>query len=107
MFVRLSTYRLPQERRADSIAAFRGAVDEISKLDGLAEAFFLVSDESDRAVTITVWDSHEAMTASRVRASRLRSDAAGAVGRSVESTEEFKVAVHAVRDRSAAATFGP
>jgi heme-degrading monooxygenase HmoA len=96
MFARLSTYELPQERVNESVETFTRAIDQIRELPGLREAFFLLERDGTRAVTVTVWESEAAMAASRVRASRARSEAATQLGTAVLSTGEYVVGVHAL-----------
>lgn len=91
MFARVSIYEIPQDRMDEARANFQTAVARIRETEGLDHAHFLLGCDSDRAVTITFWESHEAMAASRVVASRLRSDAAASVGGDVLSVEEFEV----------------
>jgi heme-degrading monooxygenase HmoA len=91
MFARLSTYQIPPERKEEAQANFEGAVGQIREAEGLEKAVFMVGCDSDRAVTITFWESHAAMSASRVMASRLRSDAASSVEGDVVSVDEFEV----------------
>lgn len=91
MFARVSTYDIPQDRRGEAQANFSSAVARIRETEGLMDAHFLLGCDSDRAVTITFWESREVMAASRVKASRLRSDAASSVDGDVLSVEEFEV----------------
>jgi hypothetical protein len=50
--------------------------------------------EDECATTLTFWDSAAAMEATRVTASRLRTEAAQAVGAAVTGSQEFEVAIH-------------
>lgn len=93
MFARVSIYDIPEGRTADAAASFAGALETISAARGLSEALFLVSRESNRGIALTLWDDQEAMSASRVTASRLRSAAIEAVGGEVVAVDEFEVAV--------------
>jgi heme-degrading monooxygenase HmoA len=92
MFARVAVYELPEGSGGDARAGFQEAIRRIRDVPGLKEAYFLLGTESDRAVTITFWESREAMAASRVAASRVRSEAAAAVDGSVVSVDEFEVA---------------
>ena len=94
MFARVTTYDVPPERCDDSVAAFRQAIEEISVLPGLMDAYLFVDRESGRSETVTFWDSADAMAASRVRASNARTEAAAEIGGSVQSTYEYEVCVH-------------
>jgi heme-degrading monooxygenase HmoA len=91
MFARVSIYDIPQDRMAEARSSFERALGRIRESEGLVDAQFLLGCESDRAVTITFWESHAAMADSRVVASRLRSEASAAVGGEVVSVEEFEV----------------
>jgi heme-degrading monooxygenase HmoA len=91
MFARVSTYQIPPERKGEAQANFGGALERIREVDGLEKAVLLFGCESDRAVTITFWENNAAMSASRVAASRLRSEAASSVDGDVVSVEEFEV----------------
>ena len=94
MFARVSVYEIAGERMDEAVAGFRSAFEEISGLDGFSDAFFLVSDEDDRATTMTVWTSRGALEASRTAGSRLRSTAARAVDGSGVSALEYNIALH-------------
>ena len=59
---------------------------------------YLVSCDGGRALTLTVWDSRSEMEASRVKAARLRTDAAHKVNAAVVQSEEFEVAFALSRD---------
>jgi heme-degrading monooxygenase HmoA len=63
-------------------------------MSGLAGAYLLVGTDSERVLTMTLWDSRASMEASRVKASRLRSEAAGSLGGTVISAEEYGVAAN-------------
>jgi heme-degrading monooxygenase HmoA len=93
MFARMSTYELPGDRADDGIRGFSEAIDRIRRCDGFVEAFFFIDREGDQAVTITLWESVSAMEASRVTASRARSDAAREVDGEVRSSAEYELAI--------------
>lgn len=92
MFARVSRYDVPAGQVGAAPGAFREAISQIGDLKGLSEAFLLVDADSARVLTMTLWESRGAMEASRVTASRLRSEAARVLGGTVVSTEEFEVA---------------
>jgi heme-degrading monooxygenase HmoA len=91
LFARVALYEVPEEKQAKARAGFDAALERIREAPGLHEGYVLLGTESSRAVTITFWESHDAMAASRVLASHVRSDAAAAVGGEVVSVEEFEV----------------
>ena len=93
MFARVAVYEIPGHRVEEAVGSFREAIDQIPRT-GLEEVYVLISPDSDRALTMTLWDKQDAMEASRIAASRLRSDAAKVVDGSVQSVVEYEVAIH-------------
>ena len=91
LFARVALYEVPEEKQAKARAGFDAALERIREAPGLHEAYLLLGTESRRVVTITFWESQEAMAASRVVASRLRSEAAATVDGDVVSVDEFEV----------------
>jgi heme-degrading monooxygenase HmoA len=91
MFARVSTYEIPEDQRGKAEASFREAIAHIRESPGLEDAYLLLGCESARAITITFWEDQGTMAASRVSASRARSEAADAVGGDVLSVDEFEV----------------
>lgn len=101
MFARVTTYELDEGRASDSIPAFEPAIERIRILDGLVDAFYLVERDGRRAMTMTIWDSVEAMERSRVAAANARTDAARETGAEVTSTYEFEIGIHTQGERGA------
>jgi heme-degrading monooxygenase HmoA len=91
LFARVGIYEIPADRHEEARASFQEAIARIREVPGLTDAYFLLGTDSERAITITLWDDHAAMAASRVTASRLRGDASALVGGDVLSVEEFEV----------------
>ena len=100
MFARLTTYELEEGRASDSIPAFEPAIERIRILDGLVDAFYLVERDGRRAMTMTVWDSVEAMERSRVAAATARTESAREAGAEVTSTCEFEIGIHTAGERA-------
>ena len=97
MQARVSTYDVAVDKLDEGIASFREAIDRIRGLDGFEEALLLVDRENGQAVTITFWEDTGAMVASRVAASRARSDAARAADGEVKSSCEYEIAIRETR----------
>jgi hypothetical protein len=94
VFARVAVYEIPGHRVEEAVGGFRGAIDQIRDMEGLEEVYVLVSRESDRALTMSLWDRQENMEASRIKASRLRNEAAKVVDGSVQSVVEYEIAIH-------------
>jgi heme-degrading monooxygenase HmoA len=95
LFARVSTYEVPDGQRGAAQDAFKQAMDRIAALQGFVEGYFLLACDGERAMTMTFWESNAAMTASRVAATRLRSEAARGIESEIISVEEYEVVVHA------------
>lgn len=94
MFARVSTYELEQGRASEALEAFEPAIESIRGLEGFVDGFFLVERDGQQAVTITVWESLDAMERSRVAATKARSEAAHGTNATVTSSCEYEVGLH-------------
>jgi heme-degrading monooxygenase HmoA len=90
MFARVSTYRGGTDTLLEG---FRRTTEPLAQLDGFERAYFLTDAESDRSMTVTVWDSRVAMDASAEWAEKARKHAAHDTGAVVESVLGFEVAL--------------
>ena len=97
MHARVSTYALDDGTALQHLNAFTDALGEIAALDGFEDGYLLVGDDGGAALTVTVWRDQTSLEASRVRASSLRTGAARALGASVTSTVELRVAARLPR----------
>ena len=95
MFARVTTYELEDGRASESIEAFEPAIDRVRELDGFVDALFLVERDGRHAVTMTLWDTLDALERSRVTASSARNESARAAGAEVTSTYELEVGIRA------------
>jgi heme-degrading monooxygenase HmoA len=94
MFARVSTYQGSPERTDEGIRLAREIIlPRLHQLDGYEGAYYLVYRQSGRAISITLWESEEAMRASEEEANHLRSESAGAASATVESVERYEVAI--------------
>jgi heme-degrading monooxygenase HmoA len=94
MHARVSTYRAPVERADEAVSAFENAVASLRDMEGIRDAYLLIDRSSGKAVTITLWESEEAVRASSEAADRVRGEATQAYGGSIESVETYEVAMH-------------
>ncbi len=92
MFARVSRYSGDAERLR---AGFEAVTEELEKVDGFAEAFFLTDAEHSRAMSITLWESQEALQASAERAHRMRTQATEPADATIESVESYEVVLTA------------
>jgi heme-degrading monooxygenase HmoA len=94
MFARVSNYQGPPNQVDEGIRTAREQIlPRAAELDGYKGAYFLVDRQSGRSVSITLWESEEAMRASEEAANQLRSESAQASGGEIVSVERYEVAI--------------
>src|SRR5258708_31311725 len=93
MFAGVSTY-VASPADVDRLVGAFDSDDRLSQMAGIRDAFLLVDRASGRALTVTLWDTEEAMAASAAGASQVRQEAAGSGGGSIKSVETYEVALH-------------
>jgi heme-degrading monooxygenase HmoA len=88
MFARVSRYRGdPGQLRQ----GFERVTGELEQLDGFAQAYFLTDSEHSRAMSITLWESREALDATAERAHQMRTQATEPSDATIESVESYEV----------------
>ena len=92
VFARVSRYRGDAALLREG---FEAVTAELEGLEGFSHAYFLTNSEHSRAMSITVWDSEEALTASAERAHRMRTQATEPADASIESVESYQVVLTA------------
>ena len=90
MHARVSTYA----GQADELVkGFESVTGPLEHLEGFSKAYFLVDRAGGRGMSITLWESAEALEASAERASQMREQATDQAGASIQSVENFEVAL--------------
>ena len=89
MFARVSTYRADDANKL--LEGFEGVRGPLEQMDGFSHAYFMVDRASGKGMSITVWNSEEALTASAARADELRRHGAQTGGGSIESVESYEI----------------
>ena len=90
MHARVSSYEGDVDRL---IEGFERQIDLVRRLDGFARAYLLVDRAGDRALTMTLWDSAQALDASATRAAHLREEATETAGAAIGSVDSYELAV--------------
>ena len=90
MHARVSTYEGEPDRLVQGFDSVRGALTE---MDGFAAAYFLVDRDGGRGMSITLWDSEEALNTSVERADQMRQQATDQAGGSIRSVDHYEVAL--------------
>ena len=89
MFARVTRYHA-DENAERLLEGFKGTLGSLQIVDGFSHGYFMVDRETGEAMSMTVWDSEEAMTASTGSAEerrRQREEEGGAHVTSVDSYE--------------------
>jgi heme-degrading monooxygenase HmoA len=92
MHARVSTYTGEAERLLDGFQAATGPLEEI---EGFSKAYFLVDRAKNKAISITIWESEDALLASAAKADELRKEATDTAGGSIDSIEHYEIAITA------------
>lgn len=88
MFARVATYRLGSQ---SSTAVPDGVVSQVLAIDGCRGVYFLFGKDSDKGMSISLWDTEDQMVASRGEVGRIREEASRAQQLEVLSVEEYEV----------------
>src|SRR5882724_989709 len=88
MHARISRYRGDAERMR---AGFESVTSELEQIEGFSQAFFLTDGEHSRAMSITLWETEEALAASAERAHKMRTQATEPADATIESVESYEV----------------
>lgn len=99
MHARVSTYTGEAEALLDG---FQSATEPLEHIEGFSQAYFLVDRANNRAISITMWESEDALLASAARADELRKGATEPSGSTIESVEHYEVALTAGAKRAVA-----
>jgi heme-degrading monooxygenase HmoA len=89
MFARVSTYKGGGDALREG---FESVTDELRQIDGFESAYFLIG-EGGSAMSITLWQTREALDASTEAANRLRESATQPSGAEIQSVDSFEVAI--------------
>jgi heme-degrading monooxygenase HmoA len=89
MHARVSSYQGDVDRLVEG---FRRQTGLVRRLDGFARAYLFVDRSVGRAVTVTLWDSEEALDASASRAAQLREEARESAAATIGSVDSYEVA---------------
>lgn len=93
MYARATTLRASPEDVQEQIDHYQEGIPSVRRISGNRGAFLLVDRSAGKAISVTLWESDEAMQASRKRADELRQQAQESPG---ESVDEYEIAVWAV-----------
>lgn len=91
MFARVSTYSGADSDRLRE--GFERVTQPLEQIDGFSHAYFLIDRSSGKAMSITLWETEDALRASAAKADELRQQGADAGGAAIDSVESYEVAL--------------
>jgi len=93
MYARVGFYDMGGASRDDAIRSFEGTQSTIEQTEGIRGGLLLISSDGSEALTVTLWESEEALQASAQMAQQARAQAAGSAGMSVREAKSYEVAI--------------
>jgi heme-degrading monooxygenase HmoA len=94
VLARVTTYRGDPGQIDEGLDYARESIlPRVRQIDGFEEVYYLVNRESGKALTITLWETEEAMRASEEEANRLRSESAESARATVQDVERYEVGI--------------
>lgn len=99
MWVRMSTLQGAQNQSDDQVQQLVKVLKEnilptAQEMDGYQGVISMVDKDGGKSVTLTFWESEDAMHASEQAADQLRQRAATEMDEDIASVERFEVHVH-------------
>ena len=91
MYARVSFYEMGSASRDDAARAFENSRSAVEQMEGNQGGMALVSANGDKAITITLWESEEALRATEEQANRTREQAAGGAGMTILDVEAYEI----------------
>lgn len=92
MHARVSTYTGEAEGLLDG---FQGATASLEDMEGFSKAYFLLDRANNKGISITIWESEDALRASAARADEIRKGAVAPSGATIDSVEQYEIALTA------------
>jgi len=98
MHARVSTYQGTRETIDGALAQVDEVGPVVRGMQGSRGLIYLVDRASGKSVSITLWESAEAMQASEEAADRLRRDTSDSAGETIVGVDRYEVAHFDVPD---------
>ena len=96
MYARATTLRVSPEHVQEGIIHYEAGIPSFRETAGNRGAFLLVDRSSGTGIGVTLWESEQAMSASRQRGDEIQQQPAQESRGEVAAVDEYEVAVWAV-----------
>jgi heme-degrading monooxygenase HmoA len=87
----VSRYEVPKEMLAKDIAGVEATKKRVAAIPGSTGMYYLVDPDSGKTMSITLWESEQAMRDSEAAASVVRADTSAAVSSKLVAIERYDV----------------
>lgn len=92
-YARVSTYEFSADRLDEARPAFEEATQNLQGMEGITEALFLVDRSEGKAMTITFWESEDALRRSEEQAEQIRQRGAASGGGQITGVTRYEIAL--------------
>lgn len=89
MHARVSSYQASDPQRL--VEGFESVSGALEQVDGFSHAYFMVDRDSGKALSITIWDSEDALNASVAKADELRKQGTQSSATMIESVQHYEI----------------
>ncbi len=81
-------------RRADRLLdGFETTKEQLQAMEGFSQAYLLVDRAKNKGMTITIWESEDALLESAATADEVRKKATAPFGSTIESVDHYEIAM--------------
>jgi heme-degrading monooxygenase HmoA len=94
-FARVSRYQIPLEKVNVAISQASPTAPQVRGIPGNTGGYLLIDRKTGTALSVTLWESEEALEASVEQANKIRAQITERLGGSISSVESFMVAATA------------
>ena len=90
MFARVTTYHADEDTDR-LLEGFKATIGSLQLVDGFSHGYFMIEPSTSTAISMTVWDSEEAMEASAESAEERRQQRMETGGASIVSVDTYEI----------------
>ena len=90
MFARVTTYHADEDTHR-LLEAFQATIGSLQLVDGFSHGYFMIEPSTSAAISMTVWDSEGAMTASAESAEKRRDQRVESCRASIVSVDTYEI----------------
>ncbi len=91
MYARVSRYQVPADRLDEDISGAAETEKRVAQIPGSLGLYYLVDRETGQTMSITLWESEQAMRESESSATQIRGETSSAVRAKVTAIERYEV----------------